>query len=575
MKRLCTMLLGMGLAVSCIVGSAMAANYTVVKGDTLWSIAGRNLGAGSRWTEIYKANQNSIKNPHWISIGQVLTIPTEEKQESTEKKENDLIAWEHTTLSFMSAVGTVDNGVLSWNPDTMEWKARFPTSYGETKLSGTYTKDGSMTLIEDSTGGHAKADIPAIQEVFREALAWKRVPLDYKSGAGKISDGVLEWNETAMEWRCSFMTVYCETRLSGTYAKDGSMTLVEDSTGDHYSSDIPAIEEVFKKALSGWRSAPLSFQSSVGTVNGGTISWNKNTLAWSCSFPTSYGDTQLSGTFTKDGALTLVEDSTGGHASADIPAIQEVFIDALNGRFVSVDDTGDETEPGDYSEKQTQLLETIENDDGNMWHSAIAEIVKNYDPEARSGETIFYGASNFAQWYTMEKDLAPYSVQNHAFGGSCDKDLVYWAESMLYTYNPSYVFFQTGSNDYIASTAETDALKVEEAMTYKKEMFAAFHEKLPEAKFIVMSGILLPGRSEYVDMTLEINDQRKAFCEETDYMIYIDAESLTYDREAGEFVENVETLFRADQIHLTEEARITWAEKWILPMLSQLGAVQK
>ena len=32
-------------------------NYTSVKGDTLWSIAQRFLGDGSRWEEIYEANQ--------------------------------------------------------------------------------------------------------------------------------------------------------------------------------------------------------------------------------------------------------------------------------------------------------------------------------------------------------------------------------------------------------------------------------------------------------------------------------------------------------------------------------------
>lgn len=58
---------------------------------------------------------------------------------------------------------------------------------------------------------------------------------------------------------------------------------------------------------------------------------------------------------------------------------------------------------------------------------------------------------------------------------------------------------QTGSDDYVLSTAETDNEKIKECMDYKKYMFGLFHEKLPNVKFIVMSGLILPGRSEYTE----------------------------------------------------------------------------
>lgn len=50
-------------------------SYTVVKGDTLWGIARRYLGAGSKWNTIYEANKDIIKNPNLIYVGQVLEIP--------------------------------------------------------------------------------------------------------------------------------------------------------------------------------------------------------------------------------------------------------------------------------------------------------------------------------------------------------------------------------------------------------------------------------------------------------------------------------------------------------------------
>ena len=184
-------------------------------------------------------------------------------------------------------------------------------------------------------------------------------------------------------------------------------------------------------------------------------------------------------------------------------------------------------------------------------------IVQKYDAEERQGEIVFYGASNFRLWTEMENDLAGYKVQNHGFGGSTDQDLVERADTLLYPYAPAVVFFQTGSNDYV-SLSGSDEEKVEACMEYKGSMFTAFHERLPEAKFVVMSGLLLPGRSEYTALTQSINDALEELCSKYDYMTFVDAEEMTFDGETY-----AAELFVSDGIHLNRDGQLLWCREYI------------
>ena len=201
--------------------------------------------------------------------------------------------------------------------------------------------------------------------------------------------------------------------------------------------------------------------------------------------------------------------------------------------------------------------------DNEPFAEEVKEIGETYSGNP-GGRIVFYGASNFRLWPEMDKDLVPYPVENHGFGGSTDKLLVRYAERLLYPYRPKLVFFQTGSNDYVAETG-SDEEKVRKCMAYKEEMFRLFHEKLPDATFVVMSGLLLPGRSEYLSLTKEVNRRLKALCSGRDYMVFCDSEAMTY--EGGSFRTE---LFREDGIHLNREGQLLWAKEYILPALRTL-----
>jgi len=161
----------------------------------------------------------------------------------------------------------------------------------------------------------------------------------------------------------------------------------------------------------------------------------------------------------------------------------------------------------------------------------------------------------------MKEDLSGYPVANCGFGGSTDALLLKYAGELLYPYKPTVIFLQTGSNDYTGEKAALGEL-VNRALAAKRAMYEEFHKNLPQAHIFVMAGIPMPGRSQYTEIIQRVNRALWELAEETDYLSFVDSEALTY--QDGRYAEDY---FIKDGIHLTHEARLSWAKEYILPAL--------
>ncbi|MDO8675586.1 MAG: LysM peptidoglycan-binding domain-containing protein [Candidatus Omnitrophota bacterium] len=61
-----------------VSGSGESVTYTVQKDDTLQKIAKKFYGSYGKWTRVYEANKDKLKNPNFVRPGTVLTIPAGE-----------------------------------------------------------------------------------------------------------------------------------------------------------------------------------------------------------------------------------------------------------------------------------------------------------------------------------------------------------------------------------------------------------------------------------------------------------------------------------------------------------------
>ncbi len=56
-----------------------AQEYIIKQGDTLSKLSERFYNSMNKWEKIYEANRDSVKNPHYIFIGQKIVIPPDEQ----------------------------------------------------------------------------------------------------------------------------------------------------------------------------------------------------------------------------------------------------------------------------------------------------------------------------------------------------------------------------------------------------------------------------------------------------------------------------------------------------------------
>ncbi len=181
-----------------------------------------------------------------------------------------------------------------------------------------------------------------------------------------------------------------------------------------------------------------------------------------------------------------------------------------------------------------------------------------YKYENRKGEIIFYGPSNLQMWYSLEDDMLPYVAQNHGMGGCVDQEMIDYAKEMLYDFEPSVVFFQTGSNDI------ANGLSLEEIKENKRKMYSLFLEKMPETRLVVMSGLPLPNRQQYWEDTVKVNSLLKEMCDSTERMYFMDATDVmmsdtgTEDMKAFDGRYFRRDYFRMDGIHLNKKGHDIW-----------------
>lgn len=178
------------------------------------------------------------------------------------------------------------------------------------------------------------------------------------------------------------------------------------------------------------------------------------------------------------------------------------------------------------------------------WEKDIAAFEKadKKNPPPR-GAVLFVGSSTIVRWKTLAQDFPNHPVINRGFGGNQICDSTYYAERMIFPYEPGMIVLRAGGND-INSGKSPD-----EVFADFKVFVAKIRQKLPKTPIVYIGVAPTVARWKNVEREKKLNALIGGFAKENPGIAYIDCDTLTLGPDGQPRPE----LFVEDNLHLNAE----------------------
>lgn len=151
-----------------------------------------------------------------------------------------------------------------------------------------------------------------------------------------------------------------------------------------------------------------------------------------------------------------------------------------------------------------------------VYADTVKEMVRTY--AGREGEVIFYDASNFVRWETLEDQMEGYPIQNKSFGGSNDVSRQHYAKDLIYDSKPAILVTINDSNNW------TRGQTLEEVTAFRQTFFDEMGVQLPDTVFVILSSTPNPLRffGEYHDKMVGSDQWVQDYCAGHENFEYLD-----------------------------------------------------
>jgi lysophospholipase L1-like esterase len=193
------------------------------------------------------------------------------------------------------------------------------------------------------------------------------------------------------------------------------------------------------------------------------------------------------------------------------------------------------------------------------WEKEIAafEAADRANPPAKGG-IVFTGSSTIKRWNTLAQDFSDRNVLNRGFGGCQIEDCTYFADRIVFPYEPRMVVLRAGGNDIHAGKS------AERVFEDWKGFVAKIHAKMPNVPIVFIGLAPAPSRWDERAENKKLNDLVEAHVKTRPNLKFID----TYDTTITTDGQAREDLFVKDRLHFNEAGYKLLAER-VRPALTK------
>ena len=177
------------------------------------------------------------------------------------------------------------------------------------------------------------------------------------------------------------------------------------------------------------------------------------------------------------------------------------------------------------------------------WEKDIAAFEKSdaINPPPKQA-LLFIGSSGIVRWKSLATDFPGAIILNRAFGGNEIADSTYFADRMIFRYEPRMIFLRAGGNDIHSGKS------AEQVFDDYKIFVATIRAKLPDVPIAYIALSPSPSRWNEKPEGDKLNAAIADYSKKNKNLIFIDAASITLDAHGKVRRE----LFVADQLHFNE-----------------------
>ncbi len=171
------------------------------------------------------------------------------------------------------------------------------------------------------------------------------------------------------------------------------------------------------------------------------------------------------------------------------------------------------------------------------------------DNETRKIENciLFTGSSTIRKWYNLDSFFYQKPVLNRGFGGSTFPELIFYADDLIFKYNPKIIFIYEGDNDQYFLTPH----QILECVCYLEKII---HSELPQTELYFISAKPSPARKEKLRSTYLTNKLIEDYTKTVENTYYIDLWTPMFN----EKFQIRHEIFKKDSLHLNNEGYKLW-----------------